>query len=70
MSTLAETYLKPSQISKIDISAKIINGNKPLTIFAKSPIPNVYDRVPNTSLTCVSNWRHTVTKKKENMKVK
>ena len=30
----------------------------------------MYDRVPNTSLTCVSNWRHTVTKKKENMKVK
>lgn len=36
--TNTETYLKPCQSSKMECSAKIVNGKKRLTIFAKSSI--------------------------------
>ena len=37
-SPFSEAYLKPSQTSKKELFAKIINSWKPLTTFAKSTI--------------------------------
>ena len=39
--TEAELHSEPSQTSKIEVFAKIINGFKPLTIFAKKSILDV-----------------------------
>ena len=39
--TAPELYSEPSQISKMELSAKIMNGWNPLTFFAKSSILEV-----------------------------
>ena len=33
-----KAYLEPSQMSKMELFAKTVNGGKPLNIFAKSSI--------------------------------
>ena len=39
---LTGTYSEPRQTSKIVLFAKTVNSWKPLTIFAKSPILNIW----------------------------
>ena len=38
----AEVHSEPCETSKIDLFANIVNGQKPLTIFAKSYILDVW----------------------------
>ena len=42
MSTLADMYLEHNQTSKMELFAKTVDSNKPLTIFTKSSTPDVY----------------------------
>ena len=37
-----KVYSEPCEISKIELYEKIVNGEKPLTIFSKSSILNVW----------------------------
>ena len=39
----SETYSEPSQVSKMMLFANIVNGQKPVTIFLKSPIFDVWE---------------------------
>ena len=38
---ISETYLAPYRISRMEHFAKVVNGQKPLTIFAKRSILDV-----------------------------
>ena len=38
---ISEEYSEPCQLSKIQLYAKIVNGSKPWTIFAKNPVLDV-----------------------------
>ena len=38
---MSEVYSEPNQTSEMELSAKIVNGFQPLTIFAESSILDV-----------------------------
>ena len=46
---MTKAHSKPCQTSKMELSAKIVNGFQSLTIFAKSSILD-FDRLLNTPL--------------------
>ena len=65
MSTLADMYLEHNQASKMELFAKTVDSNKPLTIFTKSSTPDVCRVSKYTSDLCVYLETRYTKKKKE-----
>ena len=78
----AKAYSEPCQTSKMEFFAKLVKGFKPLTIFVKSSILDVWqsseyaplEGLQETSVTCVKlqsggeNFRHNFSQCKKSLR--